>query len=363
MKNQNTPRITLLLALLTLACGTITESDAPTELRPCDPSFGSDSSTGTDAESSSSSSSDGSSSDETSTTGTEIVCPTIVNGDVDFDLPDAGVTRTVYFVNVDDASGLGPLFTYFPGTFESPEAVLPWSPIDSDPAWGPRQGLRPMAEAENGVLAIVRADPDAVARANNPYPYWPVCDPIYLEDPSYGCDRHDDYELAEAVATCVVAQGLAAADRLSVGGMSAGGIFVSSLVEDPAGAMFAAAISWSGGEPLANQPTVRSGSTSTMVLHGGESDVYCAPFMSTGCYSFVQPSEQFAEDTSAVIACNHGAGHSATIAGASSEFMARARLGQQHPWQGFPVGAGGWASFPEISDGAMWVLRNDCDPF
>lgn len=364
---------THLLLALAYGCETtiIESAGEDIEKRPCDPSFGS-----SDGSSSDGSSSDGtgdatdagsSSDDGTSSTGEDpFACPTIVDGDVVFCLPQAGVCRTIYFLNVANATGQGPLLTWWGGTYSSPESDLPWSPLDSDPAWGPRQGLRPMVENTDGVLAMPRADPNAVGRVNNPYPWWPVCDPAYQNDPAHGCDRQDDYELAAMLDACVVEQGLADPDRLSAAGMSAGGIFVSHLLEDPAALDLAAVVSWSGGERSDQQPTVRAGTTATMVLHGGPTDQFCASFLSTGCYDFVQPSVQLAHDTSAVIACNHGDGHSAVMGGQGAEFMSAARLGQAHPWIGFPVGGGNgsWTPpAPSMSDGSAWVLHNDCVPF
>lgn len=336
-----------LIAIFGPGCTTVVEQ--PISLRPCDPT----SSTTEPAESSSSAE------ESSSTTRPPLACPTIADGYVAFELESA--TRTVYFDGIDEATGLGPAVLAWRGTYETVAALLA---VDMGVA------LRQMAIAEGGVIAVAESDPDAYDDGE-PFPWFIICGPGGTQ-----CDREDDFELAALVAGCLVEQGLAAPNRLTAAGLSAGGIFSSHLVERGLGELeLAAVVSWSGGLPLAFQPaTPASDGTSVFMLHGGPLDLYCGNGQpTTGCYGFAEPTEQTADQIEAagnfVFVCNHDTGytsaaqaHSARMEGQAAEFLAAARSDAPHPWIGFPFGVPGSGGWPAMSGGANWMLRNwgDC---
>lgn len=302
----------------------------------------------------------------TSSTGGTLTCPTIANGDVTFSIagyPD----RVVNFSNVGGASGSGALLLYWHGTYEGAS-----SPLTNALPYG----FLSAAQNDGALVAMPRADVEATSRTNNPFPWWTVCGQT---NPAQ-CDRDDDFALAETVAACAVDQGLASPDRLTSSGMSAGGIMTSRLIERGIGThVLAAAVSWSGGEPLAQQPTVPDDArTAVFVLHGGSTDVYCGVGNPAGTcsgyepYSFVQPSEQLASDVDDGVndadgfafVCDHGSGHNAVMGAQGVEFLLVSNLAAAHPWAAFPsFGAGGNPTgWPSMSGGAEWMLRNygDC---
>ena len=165
---------------------TVIHDDDDLALRPCDPSLDSSSS---DTSSDATSSTDTSES-SSSTTEPAFDCPTIANGDVVFDL-GGGLSRTVYFSGVTEASATSTLALYWPGTYEwqaePPTGALPW-------------GFANFADYVNAIVAIPRPDPAAPARAGNPFPWWIVCGQT---SPSQ-CDRDDDFVLAEVVTASSV---------------------------------------------------------------------------------------------------------------------------------------------------------------
>jgi hypothetical protein len=335
------------ITIMLLCSCTTTILEEPLSLRPCDPSLsGSDSS----------SSDDGSSSESTSTTEPAFDCPTIANGDVVFDLGD-GLLRTVYFAGVAEATDTSTLAVYWPGTYEwqaePPTGATPWN-------------FMGFADYVNALVAVPRPDPAAPARAGNPFPWWIVCGQT---SPSQ-CDRDDDFVLAEAVFACVVEQGLADPDRLTAAGMSAGGIMVSHLIERGIGDLeLAGAVSWSGGQPTAYQPTIPdSPATAVFVLHGGATDVYCGVGQPSGScngytpYAFAPPSEALAHDVHAAgnyaLICNHGNGHNADMPIQGEEFLFNADL-SGHPWAGYPNPGvpGNPVGWPGMTY-SEWMLRN-----
>lgn len=333
------------IAITLATCGCTTVVDQ-TEFRPCDPTLGT-----------SSSSSDGGS----SSTGAAIDCPTIADGTVVFDLGD--VQRSAYFDGVAEATGTGPITIGLHGTYE--DALSGGVPVWL--GYNPGSDMLSMTTAQHGVFAALLGDPAAQADGE-PFPWWHVCGAL-----GTSCTRDDDDRLAEAVAACAVEQGLADPARVLVGGMSAGGIQTSLLVERGLGDLdIAGAVSWSGATPPAFQPTVpASTATSVFVLHGGTTDVYpqgCTPGVGD-CYSFAPPSELMATqlDTAGNFAfvCNHGGGHNAQMGPQGAEFLSVARSDAAHPWIGFPFGVDGYAPWSSMSAGTNWMLRfyGDChDP-
>lgn len=342
----------LAIVSIVLALGCTTVVEQPIELRPCDPTLGT-SSTSTDTSTS-------------STDAPPLDCPTIADGMVAFDLPLAGVTRSVYFDGVAEATGVGPAVIGIHGTYESgiSGGVPTWL------GYNPGSDLLSMASAQGGIMLALIDDPAASARSNNPFPWWPVCSATY----GTSCDRQDDFELVEVATTCALEQGLADPHRVVAGGMSAGGILTSLLVEHDLGAItLAGAVSWSGGTPPAFQPTTPThAATSVFVLHGGTTDVYCGIGQPAGTcsgyepYHFDAPSELMASQLddagNFAFVCNHGGGHNAQMGGQGAEFLSVARSDAAHPWEGFPFGVDGYAQWPSMSGGTNWMLRfyGDC---
>ena len=372
---------TVLLLAVTSCTTTIVEQ--PIELRPCDPSFGSDSSssessstasnTGEDTDggsttsseggSSSSSTSDSSSSDGSTTadgsssdegsssddgsTGEPsgglptptAPCPTIEDGVVTFCPAGATTCRDALVVNASGASGSGPLALHWHGTYESPDGVLSWDDAAQD--------VEGMVMAQDGLMVLPYADPAAVARANSPFPWWVVCS---IVSPA-GCTTPDDFALADEIVACALEQELVDPTRLTTSGMSAGGIMVSHLVDRSD--YFAAAVSWSGGLQPEYRPATPAGDTTVMVIHGGPNDVYCGTGQPNGvCYDFVDASEAFAQDVvdagDYAFLCDHQAGHAAAMGPQGAEFLSLATTAG-HPWIGYPFGAGG-----------NWMLDHYC---
>jgi poly(3-hydroxybutyrate) depolymerase len=292
-----------------------------------------ESSSGDESSSGSQESSTGASDELPTPSGT---CPTIQDGVVEFCVPGRPC-RDVLVVNASNADGTGPLSLHWHGTYESPDGVLSWDYA--------AQQIQTMVQNESGLMILPYADANAVARTNNPFPWWVVCGDV---NPS-GCSIDDDFALADEVVACVLEQELADPSRLTTSGMSAGGIMTSHLV-DRSG-YFAAAVSWSGGVRAEDRPTVPAGDTAVMVLHGGVNDVYCGTG-TTSCYDFVEPSEALAADVVAAgnwaFLCDHQAGHAAAMGGQGAQFLALASS-SGHPWTGYPFGTGG-----------NWMLDHYC---
>lgn len=258
-------------------------------------------------------------------------CPTIVDGDVAFG------GRSVRVIGASTATGTGPLVYYWHGTFQTPDLVLAQ---DSGVA-----ALVEVVAREGGVLVLPHADPAAVARPDTPFPWWSVCGADQIE-----CDRPDDFELADEVTACVLEQGLAAPDRVSSTGLSAGGIFSSQLATRVG--WLAGIVSWSGGMPYGDDWAPHAPGLSVLALHGGANDVYCGAG-SGGCYAFRGPTEALAIDAVAAgvptILCDHASGHSGAMGSQGAEFIAAVRRGA--PYAGPPFGVWG-----------AWMLANYCYP-
>jgi poly(3-hydroxybutyrate) depolymerase len=244
--------------------------------------------------------------------------------------------RDALVINADEADGHGPLSLHWHGTFESPHGLVAWD-------WAAQQ-IAAMVQAQAGLMVLPYADPTAVSRASNPFPWWVVCGPAGTQ-----CGRPDDFVLADEIVACAVEQELVDPERLTTSGMSAGGIMTSHLVDRST--YFAGAVSWSGGLPEAYQPTTPPNDTAVMALHGGPTDVYCG-VGANGCYEFAEPSEALAEDVAAAgnfaFLCDHQAGHSAAMGGQGAQFLSLAHA-DGHPWATYPFGSGG-----------NWMLDHYC---
>lgn len=295
--------------------------------------------------SSSSEESSGSSSEETgsSSGGSETglpspqgTCPTIANGVVEFCIPNMPC-RDALVVNANDADGTGPLALHWHGTYETPDGVLSWDYA--------AQQIETMVQAENGLMILPYADPDAVSRSNNPFPWWVVCGDV---SPS-GCNIEDDFELADEIVACALEQELVDPQRLTTSGMSAGGIMTSHLLDRTS--YFAGAVSWSGGVRIEDRPTTPPNTTAVMVLHGGPTDVYCGQGV-TSCYDFVEASEALAADLVSVgnfaFLCDHQSGHAASMGPQGAQFLGLAHT-DGHPWASYTLGSSG-----------NWMLDNFC---
>lgn len=266
-------------------------------------------------------------------------CPQLVDGDVIF-CPDALLEcRSAVVVNAAAATGSGPLALHWHGTGEDPDGLLAW---DSTAL-----AIEAMVQRTGGLLVLPRADASAVARPGNPYPWWIVCGVN-----GTGCNRPDDFILADEIVACAVEQQLVDPSRLTSSGFSAGGIMTSHLV-DRVGYL-AGAVSWSGGLPDDYQP-LTPGSTQTAVLaiHGGATDAYCsAP---DGCYVFEGPSEALALDTQNAggfaFLCDHQAGHVAAMGGQGAAFLEFSST-TGHAAAGYPFGYPG--------TGPDWMLNHYC---
>jgi hypothetical protein len=216
-----------------------------------------------------------------------------------------------------------------------------------------------MITQQQGILFVPTADPAAIARLNNPFPWWTVC----LNSPSE-CARPDDFILADEIMACAVEQETASPLRLNVGGFSAGGMMTAHLV-DRVG-YFAGAVSYSGGlpgnAPMSNyQPTTPPGPTAVMALHGGPNDQYFGVGMPQGVgYPFQAQTEAFAIDVDDsdpltgrfAFVCNHRGGHVWTYSDQGALFMAQSIQGQPHPLEIYPAGYPG--------TGSSWFLNNRC---
>lgn len=271
-------------------------------------------------------------------------CPELVDGVVELCPAALLGCREVVVVNAGAATGTGPLAMHWHGTYETPEGLLAWDTA--------AQAIVAMVQTEGGLAVLPRADPAAVARPNNPFPWWVVCGP---ESPSQ-CTRPDDFILADEVVACAVQQQLVDPERLTTSGMSAGAIMASHLV-DRAGYL-AGAVSWSGGLPVAYQPTTPAGNAAVLAIHGGAADVFCGAGQPTGtCYSFVEPSEALALDVQNAgdfaFVCDHQAGHVAAMGGQGAAFLAASSTAG-HAWAGYPFGYPG--------TGPDWMLNHYCYP-
>lgn len=345
----------LCMGLWILGCTTIVEEKV--SYRPCDPT----SSTGA-AESSS----DDAGSSESGTPPLE--CPEIVDGQVSFDLPIAGVSRQVWFDGVAEATGTGPAVVAIHGTYEG---ALNGAGQPNFLLYNPGVDMNSMATAQGGVLLSPIEDLAAQADGE-PFPWWTVCGILGIS-----CTNDADGELVELAAACAIDQGLADPDRVVIGGMSAGGLLTSLLVERGlSDVVVAGAVSWSGGLAPIFQPMMpASEATSVFVLHGGPTDVYCGVGQPAGScggyepYHFDAPSEQMASELDDVgnfaFVCNHNGGHNAQMGPQGAEFLAESRANTSHPWIGFPFGVDGYAQWPNMTGGTNWMLRffGDChDP-
>lgn len=225
----------------------------------------------------------------------------------------------------------GPLNIYWHGTYENAVDVQ---------QWGAGAGVLATTLADDGLGFYPEADPDAINRPNQPFPWWIVG--------SIESDRLDDFYFMDEMVACAAESGLIDVDRINTGGMSAGGVITSSIVGRRG--YFASAVSWSGGR---TDPFTAPGDTSVMVIHGGPSDC-------SFNYCFMGPSTYFAEalDAQGVFAflCDHSEGdtsinhHIDALGDAGGQFMSLARRGQPHPWETYPIG----------EDGGNWTLDNFC---
>lgn len=270
-------------------------------------------------------------------------CPRLVDGVVKLCPAVLDTCRDVRVVNAAGASGSGPLALHWHGIHESPVQVLA-----TDSA---AQQLETMVRSQSGLMVLPHADPAAVARANNPFPWWVVCG----STPSQ-CDRLDDFILADEVVACAVEQRLVDPRRLTTSGASAGGIMASHLATRRS--YFAGAVSWSGGLPPAYQPATPENGTAMMVIHGGGEDVYCGVGAADGCYALRPPSEALAADFRAAgnfsFLCDHQAGHITAMGSSAAQFLALARA-SGHPWASYPFGTDG-----EAGTGSNWMLNHYC---
>lgn len=268
-------------------------------------------------------------------------CPTITNGTVEFCPGPLLTCRQAVFRNVNTATGSGPLVTHWHGTGETPEDVLSWD-------WAIGQ-LVNMTAAQGGVLVLPRADPAAVARSGNPFPWWVACGDV---NPAQ-CNRPDDFVLADEIIACALEQELISPERITVSGLSAGGVMASHLV-DRTSNVYAGAVSFSGGLPVDYQPTTPGIGVAVMALHGGPTDVYCGAGVSS-CVSFQENTEALALDVSNAgrfaFVCDHQAGHSAAMGPEAASFLAAANI-QGHAWAGYPFGYPG--------TGFSWMLNHYC---
>jgi predicted esterase len=267
-------------------------------------------------------------------------CPDIVDGSVTF-CPDAlEGCRSAVVVNSANATGSGPGVMYWHGTGDNPENLLATSYAINQ--------IRTMVVQQGGLLIVPRADPAAVARPNNPFPWWIVCG----TSPA-SCERPDDFILADEIIACAVEQELVDPDRLSIAGFSAGGVMTSHLVDRVD--YFAGAVSFSGGMPLPFRPTTPAGDTAVMAIHGGPTDTYCGTGSPPGCYGFQEPSEALAIEVDNAgdfaFVCNHRAGHTPSLSPEAAMFMRDANTAG-HPWVTYPFGYPG--------TGPSWALNNRC---
>lgn len=247
-------------------------------------------------------------------------CPDLAEGWNEFCPAGIDVCREAY-VRRGAGTG-GPLNLYWHGTYENAVDVQ---------TYGAGGAVLEMTLAEGGLAFYPEADPEAVNRPNNPYPWWIVG--------SYMSDRKDDFHFLDEMIACAAEEGLVDLDRINVGGMSAGGIMASHLVSRRG--YWASSVSWSGGWTV---PFEISAPTPTMVLHGGPSDCF-------GNYCFMNPSEFFAEQLVELgvfaFLCDHSEGdtsanhHTDAMGAQGAEFMALAVRNQPHPWEDYPFGSGG----------------------
>jgi predicted esterase len=273
-------------------------------------------------------------------------CPTIADGVVEFCPAGLDTCRQALVVNAAGANGSGFLSLHWHGTYESPDGVLAWDTA--------AQQIRDRVIAENGLMVLPYADPRAPARVNAPFPWWRVCGTS-----TTGCDRMDDFALADEIVACTVEQGLVDPNRLTTSGMSAGGTMTSHLVNYST--YLAGAVSWSGGVPTTYQPSMPDNDTAVMVVHGGPTDAYCGPgaLGANGCYYFRPPSEVFganvADAGNFTFMCDHRAGHSAAMGQQGAYFLAWSHRENGHVWEGYPFGLGGG-----VGTGSSWMLNHYC---
>ncbi|MBK6918699.1 MAG: hypothetical protein IPH07_15005 [Deltaproteobacteria bacterium] len=272
-------------------------------------------------------------------------CPTLVDGTVTFCPAGLAGCRDAVLVGVSTADGGGPLALHWHGTYATPAAVLA-----SDSA---AIAVHDMTLDEHGVMALPVADADALARSGNayPYPWWIICDPTESD-----CTREDDFLLAREIVACAVEQELVDRTRLTVSGFSAGAVMTSHILDREG--YYAAAVSWSGGLPVAYQPITPIGSsTAVLAIHGGATDVFCA---NGHCTDFAANSAALATTLAAAgdvaVLCNHGGGHSSSMGSEGASFLALADATTTHPWAAYPFGAP-----PQTpGSGGAWTLDHYC---
>lgn len=236
-----------------------------------------------------------------------------------------GGCREVLVFEAEPMTGEGPLVQYWHGTNETPEGLL-----GNDAAV---EALLAMIEQEGGLMVVPYADPAAVDRPGVPFPWWVVCGSLGTE-----CEREDDFALADEIVACAVQQGRVDHRRLTVAGMSAGGIMAAHLVGRVG--YLAGAVSFSGGIPQEHRPVVPPGDAAVMAVHGGEDDVYCGPGVES-CYPFAPAVEALVADVAAAgnfaFVCDHQAGHVTGLGVPAAGFLALAST-QGHPWAGQSFG-------------------------
>lgn len=306
--------------------------------------------------SSSSDSSSSESSGEGSSSGGELteppiplstgVCPDFSPGTNAF-CPAGMTCRDVEVRGVAGVSG--PLSMFWHGTYNSPDSVL------SDP-WHPASMIRDTMAADGGIAVYPWGDPAAAARPGQPFPWWVVADCTLA---GAECDRPDDFLLADEIVACAVEAGIVDPYRITIGGMSAGGIMSSNLL-DRAGWVAGAAV-WSGG--MGNgEPMTPAGPASAIILHGGAADLYCGTGAGPNpgdCHAFQGPSENLAADMVAAgnwaFLCDHSEGdisqyhHTPAMASTGTAFLQASVWGVAHPTQQDP--------FP---GGLGWMIDNYC---
>lgn len=249
-------------------------------------------------------------------------CPDLTDGWNTFCPAGIDVCREAYVRRSSAGTG-GPLNFYWHGTFENAVDVQ---------NYGAGGAILDMTLAEGGLAFYPEADPDAVNRPNNPYPWWIVGSTMN--------GRKDDFFFLDEMIACAAEEGLVDLDRINTGGMSAGGIMTSNLVGRRG--FWASAVSWSGGRTT---PFTPPSLTPTMALHGGPSDCcsnYCG-FMRASEYLAAQMDDAGAF----AFLCDHSEGdtsanhHADGMGSEGAEFMALAVRDQPHPWEGYNFGNGG----------------------
>lgn len=265
----------------------------------------------------------------------------MVDGTATFCPSSAGQCWDVELRDMAEASPASTLAIFLHGTSNTPLTMLSQS-----------YAVQSIRDTVTGPIALPWSNEDYAAQPPHP---WYAAGAII--DPSI-------WLMLDEIAGCMLDAGAADPDRLTVAGMSNGGITASLFIEERDWA--AAVVSWSGGQPAPDQPTIPAGTeTAYMGIHGGANDVYpCLP--SEGCepdppglFYFEPIAVESAQDVAAAgvftLLCDHGAGHSAALGPEGAEFMADAVRGA-HPWEGYPFGSFQWS--PTIS--RYWPVNQYC---